>query len=740
MSADNSIFSFTQQEKFTHIITTDNIYFQEIGLGSFTTGILYEYFNTRGNDGEYINRGVIRKSEDEEVTTIADIFGAPPKGADKAWGGWRGWKPVEDQPAGVYKDQSYRDWTLKTKGNGIRRHLDFNLDYFAPVTGLADGQIPNIAVVGEDASTPSATSVSRQYTPMAFHPTSQNGISNDALGLITSTFRYAEDTNFLTKTDCPIVNLIIMNEFMIDLQKTVGPSEWDEFDGDGEETLGDNELDSILPMLDEIKISKYRTVAFSGELTFDLALADDTVNCPVTEWVEFELRLYDKPMTNLSRPVAVPKSNFVADVKTDAFGRQMSNKEDGEITLPDGTKALAGWNLSYNEYLDKWETGTKQVLGKCMQDIPTANSPTIDVLIASDIAELLGQEGLTNKFVPGTGFCMPIFMQNGNPGQWTPNYSRTKDCRDEDLVKHKVRGFNFSQNRSYKKDDMVNLNQIDGIWHVSPLDKSEEDATAGVAKEWTFQYFLATKDQYFRGKNDADQLVSVTPFDAERLAHKGYYLGDTKQDYIVYNDQFSSLGYADVAGFKKSDSCWQVSSFDFMDNKIFGTRPDGNAIGTTQATIDAAGRDIPLLNENRLYRNAAHSGPFFGCVFPEGYEGSAITEVIDPDARDWDFKVEYSGLASFFLTPFVIQEEDKSGNPFFDEYEEPDVAIHRQPEGDTEVIATRHDLVSATSKDFYNQEKLTDRENAWYWPWFRDFTSTNNTHLYINKSKASYVI
>ena len=39
------IFEISKQERQTHSFTTDHYYFNSIGLGAFTTGILYEYFN-----------------------------------------------------------------------------------------------------------------------------------------------------------------------------------------------------------------------------------------------------------------------------------------------------------------------------------------------------------------------------------------------------------------------------------------------------------------------------------------------------------------------------------------------------------------------------------------------------------------------------------------------------------------------------------------------------------------------
>jgi hypothetical protein len=588
MSIEKSTMELVSSESFTHIITTDNIYFNQIGLGSFTTGVLYEYWNARDANGKYLNREVIRNSGNEEIKTIAEMFGSPPLGADENYGSWQGWRPKEDTPTGRYVLQSYRDFEKKVQNNGIRRDEDFNLSDFI----VTESGIPNLATSGL-ISDKDGYYAGIERSPVAVHPTIYNGIKPGITAPLGFLERYKEDVGFFTNTPCPIVNLINLNDYMNDLKKQSNVSDWEDGFSEDEEkedenqlnTLSGDELISLDTMVQDSKYSKFRTIAFSGVITFNMKFAGEKFVCPITEIVTFKLKLYDQPMELLSRPTPVPKSNYIADFRTDAFGRKMQSKEDGDVSpigdTADANKTMAGWNLSYNEYLNKWETGTKQVMAKCMQDIGPASAPNVSTLETYVVKDALESDADSSKFVPATGYCMPIFMQNGNPFQWSPNYQKAKDCRDEDLVKHKVRGFNFATNRSYKKDQMVHLTQIDGIWQLSPLDKSDDAVSLSQPKQWQFQYFLTTRKDYFKGLDAEGLSDGVTPIDAERIAHKSYYQGDPKQVDIEYNSQFSSKGYADVAGFKKVDASFQISSFDFMDSKIFGSRVDGNMLGTS---------------------------------------------------------------------------------------------------------------------------------------------------------------
>ena len=105
---------------------------------------------------------------------------------------------------------------------------------------------------------------------------------------------------------------------------------------------------------------------------------------------------------------------------------------------------MAEMKLSYNPYLDKWESGTTSIVAKVVTPVARAvYNPAITVLENADIAANLADGSEELHFAPSSGLAMPVQMQNGNPFQYAPNYAKTADCRAEDKTKQKVTCFNF---------------------------------------------------------------------------------------------------------------------------------------------------------------------------------------------------------------------------------------------------------------------------------------------------------
>ena len=84
--------NFLAAENNTHQFTTDNVYFNQIGLGTFTTGTLYAYFNARGKDGNYANRGVITEADGFPIFFAGQLFGVRDGEDNDNWGTWEGWR------------------------------------------------------------------------------------------------------------------------------------------------------------------------------------------------------------------------------------------------------------------------------------------------------------------------------------------------------------------------------------------------------------------------------------------------------------------------------------------------------------------------------------------------------------------------------------------------------------------------------------------------------------------------
>lgn len=606
---------FLKGENNTHQFTTDNAYLNQVGLGIFTTGTLYSYFNNRGKDGTYTNRGVILNDDGVEIGNIGQFLGTKYK-SNTDWGTWDGWRKSEF--TGTYVQQGYDVWEL-LEGNMTAPYTisqipfdDFEFNQAPFADDLA--QNPSQAVFNADHFDIKNVSLKVQKA-------SQDNIL-DAI------------SDHIWLNDSPLINIINMNDFMISVKRKkprTGNDGWVSLDGG---KFGKGELFAMDEYLTDIKASKNKSIVCSGLLTFNLQMANETFQCPKREWVTFNLSLFDAPPRQSPQPKAVLRSIEMAQIKRDATGRKYLSKTDGDSTPADennpGHKTAAEMKLSYNPYLNKWESGTQSILAKITTDIPRAFfNPTVSFLEESDIESDLDNPAETSHFAPTSGLAMPIQMQNANPFQWAPGYALDANCRAENKTKQTVPVFNFNPKKSFKVDDTVMLSQIDGIWHCIDLgeDIEEDDIVeTSFAGSWQFQYFATNEDYFFK----SDQ-GSVEPQVAERVFHKFYYANDIKnggsfdgtvsKENGVSHPNFITKGITPFYNDELGDGYFQISSFDFMDNNIFGRR-NKNALATTLGTTDAAGRTLRGEADD-LANNAAHS-LYFGCVFPDGYDSDSV--------------------------------------------------------------------------------------------------------------------
>lgn len=627
------IFEITRQEPQTHSFRTDNVLMNELGLGVFTTGILYEYFNERSSDGFYSNRGGLRNPI--MISSAKDLLGDTAE-----WYGFR-----KTQYTGQYLPYSIRQWDLAEFNQA--KPYDFSMipfDQFSP--DPTKGTVDSVEVLNGEFPV-------KKYSPF-YVPTSRSkgAVSQEKYPELYRQElekRAVEDANFLVGSD--IMNVISMNNFMIDLKRTLPRSEWSELDA------GIFNKDSLFAMdeyLIDIKTSKSNGMYGSGEVTFFVQMAGGQFECEITEWVSWELMLRDNPPQNRedNKAKAIISNQLVADYKRDETQRSYRKNTDGEIVTPDTTannqKTVAPMSMNYNAYKNEWESGTTSIMAIVSGDIPAAPfAPNLEKLATGDIQDILNSANEKDKVTFGSGIAMPVFMQNSNPYHWAPNYAKEAGCRGSDNQKQVVKVHNFNPKKSYKQGDTVILTEIGGIWHVMDPGIGDAEPPAPVAKgKWEFSYHMTNFEYFFKGyvtpENNIDERpFSYTPSIAERYFHRRYYIDDVKNNSdsqgpgVNYNDQFSTKNL-DVYYFP--DGTWQTTSFDFMDSKLLGLRGAGgivdkNALNTTQATKDAAGRAIPLGNRER---NAAHSGPFYGCVFPDGY-------VVDADliAEERDYNIIY---------------------------------------------------------------------------------------------------
>ena len=668
------IFEISRSEPQTHIFTTDNYYFNSIGLGAFTTGILYEYFNDLDTNGVYENRnGALR-----DIQRINDVLGFSL--GDPDWGSWEGFRKLEI--TGKYEKQLYNSWLLNEFGQQKSyQYSDLGFSDFS----TTDEGIPNKSSLDSDGFKLERTGF--------FFLNSFNNSVNPSQEL-------KDAGKFLIGSD--MLNIIAMNDFMIDVKRKKPRSEWKDLPDNADlEYVSKERLFAIDEYLTDIKSSKYGGVLGSGLVTFNIEMAGGQFKCPVTEWVQYELKLRDEPSKLRAKPAVIPNNQLVADYKKDEVQRFYKSSVDGEIETPDrnqpNQKTVAPMELSYNTYKNKWQSGTASIMAMLAEPFPAAPyKPDFDFLANGDVKSMINSVDETSKITFTSGIAMPIAMQNGNPYQWSPNYATDKNCRDNNLTKQTVRAFNFNPKKGYEKGDMVILSEIGGVWHIiDPGIGDDADRARPAKPRWNFSYHMTSRDYFFKAlkRGTRNDIIPTTPSYLERLHHKIYYKYDSKngggreaiqENGKTYNSQFSTEGINDILEHPKG--CFQITSFDFMDKLLFGTRaksetnPAGmnkNGLNTTLATEDAQGRAIPLGN---AVRNAAHSGPFFGAVFPDGYNTSP--ELVSAD-REFNILYHNSGAPDIFqaqgenATRFDIL--TNVGQTFFMDFEGPNFSPQQHP-------------------------------------------------------------
>ena len=595
--------SFEKEKPDYHTITTDHPWMIQLGLGSFTTGILQKWWDVTDQNGAYKNRPLIGGGSSPGF--ILDNPGGPRGHHFDAW---------RQQQRNYIKynkvSESYSNWKFAKIENGLIVQ-DYNWNQ------LGFGGFDNTLY----------TKVNTQQYPI-----------NTAVGGHTN-------------IDTSICNIIEMNNY-VRLMKTYRPDET-EWITDGDKACAE--------FIRDIKSAKMGGgVTWSGYLPFNFNI-NSLTNCTKYDWVKFNLQLFDS-----NRPKQTNRALAVSDFKIagtpiDVMGQAYANrtKEDGEFgqaSIKGNTEATAVGDLdkSFNEYTGKWQSGTPQVIARLMTDIPAAVNesnvePSVDAQQGATIADLLDKNHAAYEHAQ-TGKAMPITMQNGNPLQWAPQYAEPKGCRKNNNKKT-VTVVNLAP-RTWASGQMVVLNKIDGIWFPLEFGAPTDVVTPSVFEgKWDFTYLMTNVQSFFHSSPTQFEYQTFHFDDYEKLYYKKYYT-DTN------NKQFDITGFSpdgEGLGFLQS------TSFDFMGPQIGGTRTDGHAIAQTQAAIRVDGES---LGENGDGRNVTpiHSAPFFGCVFPGGYNGDPIyaaynantigTKAYDPSTSSPNERFIVNSTAAGFIGIF----------------------------------------------------------------------------------------
>lgn len=648
-----------------HLFTTNHPYFIELGLGSFTLSTLIDWWNQQDHKGRYLNRRHINS-----VNTPLDVLDQPPNGLNKLLGitentefFWYGWKPnLEIANAGRFQKQTLR---------GILSHNGGDPPW--SYTGVVTATTGNI--------NDTINKLELQNEP----PLDGLLLDNDGnpKPIRANPYWYY---NPLYALD-PLYSVIQLNKY-ISLYDDFYPREtWSLADPDSHKGLSQAEAFGSWAFINEIKSGKGNPIIqWSGDVTFFISQNNGLINqCPITDNVQFTLYLVDESMTKSSVDKSVTVKNMVfVGSRTNPTGPNPA--ADGELQTEAAGEVAAPIDLQYNPISKKWQSGNVNMLAKLTTAVGRGKTPSLDYLLDANLGEMLQDEDNKYSYIPASGSAMPIRAQNSMPLQWSPNYAQTEDtrCVTQDKTKQFVTVYNFNPKKAYPSGEEVLLTHIDGIWHVSDLGRGDDGDGPEVAKpsigKWgAFTYMMTSQQFFFKGLAGNN----VTPRGAEHNFHYNFYNQITGDDNTLnfganYGPEGDEvLGIKPVGGYDFSTPFnttdhqpWsdlpgylQVTSFDFLDSKIFGVRGinDGSndvcTIATTSATVNSAGKDIPFAPQEYANRNSAHAGVFFGCVFPNGYKGTEIY-----NARD--FTVDATGIGVDANSYLNTKGDTNNNNPF----------------------------------------------------------------------------
>jgi len=545
--------SYGDTDKDFHIITTDDPWMIEIGLGSFTTGVFQEWWDTRLGDGSYPKRNLINITNGG---VAALFFGASDKRTDYAhFTGWRAnTKKYTEYKNVTHSDTSLNNWSFKD----------------------ADGENP-YTVSNLGWTTYQKYQTTKDLTTAANHTgtiSSYNG--ND------SVLRIIEANN------------------QIRIQKTV------ELD----ETKWSTTVKARSEFVRDVKSSTEKCVTWTKTIPFVFNVNSKSQAIKYSA-VTFKMYLFDeqKPRQN-ARKIAMSDFTIVGS-PIDALGITYNNgsKVNGEFehASAGSTAGKVGAKLrtTFDETSGFWESGTTQIVARILTDIEACTHPNVDAVFNAKVSELVESTN-ANYTAPATGLAMPIYVQNGNPMQWAPNYKSAKGCR-KDEKKQTVPIVNIA-NRTWAKGDVAVLNYIHGVWIPSAFgDPTESDLDTGVEGGWDFTYLMTNTEYFFRDISDGNTTFKQFSYSDYEASFYALYYNDPTVDTIIPQSNRSTCGY------------YQVTSWDFMGPTIGGNRVAGNALAQTQFALRADETAIDQAGKGVL---GTHSAPFFGCVFPDGYDGS----------------------------------------------------------------------------------------------------------------------
>lgn len=402
-------------------------------------------------------------------------------------------------------------------------------------------------------------------------------------------------------------------------------------------------------------------IAWSGTLGFNIQI--DNFSCIKYETVKYTLQLFDGLNLRNSENVAGFKKLIISKVAPDQASRRILSRKGGgwnaaKDTDEDIREHTPGeLSLTWNPVDKKYESGTIQVPAVLTTDIEAANPRTTDLLESMDIEAMLDNPSSDLYLNMPTGQAILLMNVDGNPTLLAPTYKK-QDCEREenDLEKLKVIVYNpFS--RTFSKDQNVILNKINGVWIPLDAGQGQKLSKKQLPAKWdNFSYFITNPNHFYMKKDG----TRFTYQDFEAAFRSGYYrhivrtnIDDPSSSPYAFNSTYGGNEWqddvvpnkwVDLTLFSTSQSSstsyginyghLQITSFDFMSPTIGGmnyTQDDQNgatSIANTHVEFDTSTNPYPKVGSD-VRIPAISTAPFFGCVFPDGYNDNKVLNYLN---------------------------------------------------------------------------------------------------------------
>ncbi len=621
-----------------HVITTDNALFESLGMSAFTTGTMWEFLTHKDGDGvdnfryfanTYSFFGGTLYSAQSDMGFIFTADGAVDDTGDDLAYWMESYDPKTNKHASVSEDKDIlNNWQFFNKSDA-----EYSFD-----------DLPNL---GDNKTYSSSAKLA---------PSSAKEWREDSL-VHSDVFGNGNGEIVAQK-------VIEMNNWVRLKKQKEGKTIVTEWADEG--SVSAEDAIAAFYWIADIKSSKRSGLEWVSNISFNLTPGLDPSHseaCIKTELVTFKLRLFDNNVSRDSTRAIIQKTPLaIAAVPQSEFGPK-GKREDGQ-TVDETTETVQVLDLISDPISGKGRGGSLQIIAKLTTELPAAKDEmNVDEIKDKDSNDDDDFNAVINElyeqFIPGTGEAMPLQAQNKNPNQWTPVWSNPK-CNNRDKnTPELINVKNFSK-RSYEKDKTVLLNQLGGspgnnsvVWCVIDFgDEATEAVSQTFEGKWDFTYLMANGDHYFR-KWEPDQSTVQGTHDTfqntyyERQFRHQYYGSidntavlhqATKDDgKLNWSDTELALGpdSTNANNPKAIEFCvedpfegfYQITSWDFMHQAIGGTRGTHNSIAQTNADITWSG--VPFPDDEPENMNGFEQLPFFGAVFPGGYQTSSVNSYKD---------------------------------------------------------------------------------------------------------------